>query len=520
VERARGISVTVALGLAILVTLGALNALHPSQGMVPRSPSTDRMDSKASLAIAAPPAPLGGWWQLPTPGSVLGNLTGFQMAYDSEDGYVLLFGGCPDTSVPALDGCANPSNETWSYSNGTWSQLHPSDFPPGRYFGMMADDPAAGYVVLFGGANASGLLNDTWAFSGGTWVQLHPAHSPPELQEAGLAYDRVASEVVLFGGLIPGALNASYETWTFIRGNWVNVTESPHPPGWVSPTMAPDPAGGVLLHGGITALFFPTYDQQTWTFGLYAWTNVTAASGPEPPPSVLYALATFDPVRNETLVFGGGDSTEIAYGTWAYSSFGKWTQVLLGTQGPPGGFYEMGGAFDVKDNYTVEFGEEGIGSFYGLPEIVSVTNSTWVLLTSLVDAGIQWNGSARVSSALNFSGNVSGGLGPYQYYWSFGDGTFSNSPQPVHAYDRTGSFEVNLTVTDRVDQKSNASAFVNVSTPGTGLPAGTILTYGIVATAAIMAAAVVALLWQRKRGPGPKPPTASEASTPTGKEPG
>jgi PKD domain/Galactose oxidase, central domain len=479
------------------------------------------MNGETSIATSAPPAPLGGWWQLPTPGSQLGNLTGFQMAYDSEDGYVLLFGGCLSTSEPALDGCANPSNETWTFSNGTWSQLHPLDSPPGRYFGMMADDPGAGYVLLYGGANESGLLNDTWAFSGGNWMPVHPSHSPPDLEEAGMAYDRIASEVVLFGGLTTGALNATYETWTFIRGDWVNVTETLHPPGWVSPTMAPDPVnGGVLLHGGITALFFPTYDQQTWTFGLYAWANVTASSGPEPPPSVLYSLATFDPLRNETLLFGGGDSTDVPDGTWAYSSSGTWSQILQGDPTFPGGFYETGAAFDAKDNYTVEFGEEGIGSFYGLPDITSVTNSTWVLLPALTNNGIIVNGSSTPSSSLKFSGNISGGLGPYHYNWSFDDGTFSNSSDPIHAYQRSGSYQVNLTVTDRVNQQANSSTYVNVSAPKTGLFGGSAVIYGAALVAAIAAAAVAALLWQKRRGRGSAPPAEIKVPGPTGKDPG
>jgi hypothetical protein len=502
-ERARGLSTNISRALAIVVILGLTIALHPSPRVEDRSSTTDSIQIQNSATSGPTVAPLGGWVQLPTPGSVLGELTGFQMAYDSEDGYVLLFGGCFGTPFPALNGCANPSNETWSFSNGTWSQLQPTDSPPGRYFAMMADDPTAGYVVLFGGANGSGLLNDTWAFSDGNWVPLHPSHSPPALEEAGAAYDRNSSEVVLFGGLTTGALNASYETWTFTRGNWVNVTESVHPPGWVSPTMAPDPDGGVLLHGGISALYFPTYYQQTWTFGSYDWTNVTARSGPEPPPAVLYSLATFDPVRNETLLFGGGDSTEIPYGTWAYSALGTWTQVLFESQGPPGGWYETGAAFDVKDNYTVEFGEEGIGSFYGFPDIVSGSNSTWVLLTTLVDTGIQWNGSSGVSSSLDFSANVSGGLGPYQYNWSFGDGTFSNRPYPVHAFLRSGSFQVNLTVTDRVGQTSDASGLVNISAPGSGLLSPPVRVYASVLEASIVAVTGAVFVWQKRRDRSP-----------------
>ena len=519
-DRARVSSVVLSLALVLQAILGAVIVLP----LTPNRPDIGDAAGSTAIRDAARPAPvvapLAGWWQLPTPGSDLGNLTGSQMAYDSEAGYVLLFGGCPATTGAALYGCASPSNETWTYSNGTWSQLHPSVSPPGRYFGMMADDPAAGYVLLYGGANSTGVLNDTWAFSTGNWVQLHPSHSPPALEEAGLAYDRLAAEEVLFGGLTSGALNGSFETWTFVNGDWVNWTESAHPPGWVSPTMAPDPAGGVLLHGGISALFFPTYDQQTWTFGEYAWTNVTSTSGPEPPPSVLYSLATFDPVRNETLLFGGGDSTEIPYGTWAYNSSGHWNEVLQGYQGPPGGFYETGAAYDARDNYTVEFGEETIGSFYGLPEIDSVTNSTWVALSSLFINGTRVNGTLKPAANDTFSANVSGGVGPYQFHWSFDDGTFSNRSQPVHTFARTGSFEVNLTVTDRVNQSANATVFVNVSAPSSGLPVTTILILGAGVGSAIAAASAGVLLSRGKRPGGPGGSPTAETSATRNRGPG
>lgn len=507
-ERSRIRSVIGALGVAIVMTLGASLVAHSSSLVGIQTAVEGGSQLARSSASPASVEPLGGWWQLPTPESRPSNLTGFAMAYDSEDGDALLFGGCPATSGPALYGCPSPSNETWSFSNGTWAELHPSESPPGRYFGMMADDPAAGYVLLFGGGNGSALLNDTWAFSRGNWVELQPRHSPPPLEEAAIAYDRIASEIVLFGGLTAGALNASNETWTFDRGDWVNVTEPVGPPGWVSPTMAPDPVtGGVLLHGGISALYFPTYYQQTWSFGLDdEWINETAASGSEPPPSVLYSLATFDPVRNETLLFGGGDSTDIPSGTWAYTSSGVWQPLLFWNKSLPGAFYENGAVFDAGDNYTVEFGEESVGSFYGLPAIESVINSTWVLLPALISNGIEWNGSSSPSSEQTFFANVSGGLGPYQYNWSFSDGTFSNNSRPVHAFLRTGSFEVNVTITDRVGQKANASAFVNISSPVRGIGGSQLVAYGSLFAVAIIAVITAVALWRKRRTPPGAPP--------------
>lgn len=45
------------------------------------------------------------------------------------------------------------------------------------------------------------------------------------------------------------------------------------------------------------------------------------------------------------------------------------------------------------------------------------------------------------SSVINLgSGNVIG------YIWDFGDGNYSNDPNPIHDYDATGEWVVKLTV--------------------------------------------------------------------------
>jgi PKD repeat protein len=47
-----------------------------------------------------------------------------------------------------------------------------------------------------------------------------------------------------------------------------------------------------------------------------------------------------------------------------------------------------------------------------------------------------------------FSGGVTGGLAPYTYSWSFGDGASSPAQNPSHTYGAAGSYHVVLTVTD------------------------------------------------------------------------
>jgi PKD repeat protein len=47
-----------------------------------------------------------------------------------------------------------------------------------------------------------------------------------------------------------------------------------------------------------------------------------------------------------------------------------------------------------------------------------------------------------------FFGSAEGGTAPYEWAWSFGDGSTSSVENATHVYDLEGNFAVNLTVTD------------------------------------------------------------------------
>ena len=55
------------------------------------------------------------------------------------------------------------------------------------------------------------------------------------------------------------------------------------------------------------------------------------------------------------------------------------------------------------------------------------------------------------------------GIEPLSYSWSFGDGSLSSIlKNPVHVYNQTGNYTVNLTVTD-ANGLSNQSSIVQVT---------------------------------------------------------
>lgn len=62
---------------------------------------------------------------------------------------------------------------------------------------------------------------------------------------------------------------------------------------------------------------------------------------------------------------------------------------------------------------------------------------------------------------VDFRSTVTGGLPPYTYQWTFGDGGSSTEPNPHHDYAKVGSHEASLVVTD--SQGTQASQAVTIS---------------------------------------------------------
>jgi PKD repeat protein len=56
-------------------------------------------------------------------------------------------------------------NATWSFVGGNFTHLHPSVSPPGIQYSGAAWDSADGYLLVFGGDNRTKVINETWAYS-------------------------------------------------------------------------------------------------------------------------------------------------------------------------------------------------------------------------------------------------------------------------------------------------------------------------------------------------------------------
>ena len=117
-----------------------------------------------------------GWRQFTGAGPGLRDHT--QLAYDSERGRAVLFGGSGNDPNTAF-------GDTWEFDGAKWERVATSG-PPARVHHAMQYDPSLKRVVglaydvkrdvlvLFGGGdpNGSALYADTWEFDGTTWRRV------------------------------------------------------------------------------------------------------------------------------------------------------------------------------------------------------------------------------------------------------------------------------------------------------------------------------------------------------------
>ncbi|MHA1201120.1 MAG: Kelch repeat-containing protein [Candidatus Heimdallarchaeaceae archaeon] len=158
-------------------------------------------------------------------------------AYDSESDRVVVFGGRNRTmGDPYSDPTGEVYlQETWAfdYNTNTWENVTPSLSPDARVGANMAYDSENDLIILFGGythLDPTGMSDETWAFDYNTitWTQLNP---DGDLERRGhkMTYDSESGKIILFGGNV-GDQASIYldETWVFDY-NFNNWTLMPIP---------------------------------------------------------------------------------------------------------------------------------------------------------------------------------------------------------------------------------------------------------------------------------------------------
>ena len=312
--------------------------------------ATNAAGTGAASAPLGPIVPPSGVWTVSTPtSSPLPRATSSE-AWDPATGQLILFGG---GACSGGGGGCTVTNDTWSWTGTTWTELTPSTSPPPLAEGSLAYDPASGQLVLFGGIDSGGnSLSATWVWTGTNWISQSPASSPPARHGATLGYDPSTDQLILFGGSdTSGITPMPSNTWAWDGTNWTQLAPSTSPPPLYAATMDWDSSTGqLILFGGTTN---GTYDgtNETWTWTGSNWDELTPASSP---PARLRASMAMDPVTGQLLLFGGYGVGQVDLGDmWAWDG-STWTELNPPSLPTPRADATM--AFDDATGTMVLFG--------------------------------------------------------------------------------------------------------------------------------------------------------------------
>ena len=358
----------------------------------------------------------------------------FAFGDDTTDGYLLLFGG----SGPQGD-FFSAENDTWSFHAGMWTnRTSTGPAPPGRDSAALADDPSDGYVLLFGGTygcdgycSAWVFYNDTWVYRAGLWTDLRTTSSPPERAGEILATDPNGGSVILANGEDYGS--AYSDTWSYHAGAWTQLTLSAYAPADATIAFASDPMDGQIV--AIMEWWWP--DHATWTYqGDSVAVNISASPPTGPAP--------LNVTLNATVQGSPGPYS----GAWLFGD-GTATSGLNVTH-----VFEAPALYRAHLNVTTSTGNQT-----GADLLVSASSS---LACSI--AAAQTNGTGPLDDT--FLGLASGGLPPYAFTWSFGDGSNSSTGTLAqHRYWFPGAYWAVLAVRDSGGNQTSSGIRVVVQSP-------------------------------------------------------
>jgi hypothetical protein len=169
----------------------------------------------------------------------------------------------------------------------------------------------------------------------------------------------------------------------------------------------------------------------------------------------------FDPAVRALILFGGQNetgnvSTLELNDTWELvgnsSATLAWQPVNVSSAPLPCDSGSM--LFDPELSTVLDFGG------HSGAHAAAWFNTTYALALSLSVTIVANRTGGASPLSFNFSAEILGGLGPYQYAWNFGDKSTSTLAAPVHAYLRRGNDTVTLNVSDSLGAEARTSLVV------------------------------------------------------------
>src|SRR3989441_5820892 len=283
--------------------------------------------------------------------------------------------------------------------------------------------------------------------------------SPPSNGDPLIAMTRLVTETAVSPASLSG-VDFTFSPTTPIVGQSVSFTASVA--GGTPPfSYAWKFSDGVIATGNPTSRAFSVK-------GTYSVTlNVTDSSSPSATATVSHAITvspsplTSDfsfsppfPCLGRTATFTGSASG----GTAPYSfswSFGDGTAKVSGN--PAFHTYSVMGTFTVTMNAT-----DSNAATKSVTHALTVPDCPFVVSISGPTTG-------TVGTPVSFTATGSGGIPPYTFLWSFGDGTanvaggVANPNSQSHIYSVKGSYTVNVTITDAGGAKTFGRTTITIN---------------------------------------------------------
>ena len=282
------------------------------------------------------------------------------LVYDSENKKTILFGGSDYSNVQ--------NNDTWVFDSNTmkWNNVAPTNSPSARYGHKMVFDTITNKIILFGGANANGILADTWTYDYVTnnWTEVTPTNSPSARRYHTMVYDNTNNIVLMHGGNPNLADTWSYNTTS---NEWINMNIIGGPGERVGAYYSFDQDNGKFILFGS---WEGDYDTWAYDYKSNTWSDLDPTN--EPTKRRSYGSNMFyDPIMKRSIFYGGyvdGFSCYDEIWSFDYNS-NSWYQI--NSTNTPGGIWQQGMAYDSDLHFTILFG--------GVVSDNSISNETWIL---------------------------------------------------------------------------------------------------------------------------------------------
>jgi hypothetical protein len=281
-----------------------------------------------------------------------------RMVYDSKIQRTVMFGGL--TALDAGTSKAYDLGDTWEWNGQKWILRYTPAAPPARSSHVMVWDSNRQQTLLFGGkyggvyvgttTTSPTYLNDTWKYTNGTWSKIDTPNSPPRRVIHGGAFDPIRDRFIVYGGTTidsAGKTSALRDTWEFDGTTWTQNGDNG--PDVAKPILVYDKARNkvlMLAEDAAVAAHMYSYDA-----GAKSWTELKPTTLP---PCVNEGMMVYDSTRN-VVVYTGGTCVSSGLLEETYEWNGdNWTKVTLNSLA--GRVFGGAMAYDEGHQKTVLFG--------------------------------------------------------------------------------------------------------------------------------------------------------------------